>query len=246
MFELNEEISFHWCLGLCGDKCTPSEAMGLWSVLLFYATILLVTLLHSVWQHQNGTAEALTTSTTNSSADQNNEWAMLLALVMYFFTFAAGCLVWALGGTPWVHPFQMWPVQFLGSALLGICLIVFVTVHVQLGQNWSPIPEQKAQHQLVTDGIFAQARHPMYAVFLWAAIGTLLATINWVITCSVSGIVLVTLSRIQQEERILTRVFGERYLDYQRTVSALGPPWRCLGFDRELHSHRHGDYHPID
>jgi protein-S-isoprenylcysteine O-methyltransferase Ste14 len=65
----------------------------------------------------------------------------------------------------------------------------------------------------------------MYAVFLWASIGTLLATLNWVIAWCVFGLVLVTLRRIDTEERILVDAFGGQYLEYRRRVSALGPPW---------------------
>ena len=77
----------------------------------------------------------------------------------------------------------------------------------------------------------------MYAVFLWAAIGTLLATLNWLIACCVCGFVVMTLRRIETEERILVELFGPHYLEYRRRVSALGPPWSCLGFDR-VHQER--------
>ena len=79
---------------------------------------------------------------------------------------------------------------------------------------------------------------PMYAAFLWAAVGTLLATLNWLIAWCVFGLVLLTLRRIETEERILIELFGARYLEYRRRVSALGPPWRCLGYDAELGGYR--------
>ena len=73
----------------------------------------------------------------------------------------------------------------------------------------------------------------MYAVFVWATIGTLLATLNWLFAWCVSGLVMLTLRRIETEERILIGLFGARYLEYRERVPALGPgPWCCLGFDR--------------
>ena len=72
----------------------------------------------------------------------------------------------------------------------------------------------------------------MYAVILWAFVGTLLATLNWLIAWCVFGSVLITLRRIETEERILVGLFAGRYLEYRRRVSALGPPWQFLGFDR--------------
>jgi len=110
----------------------------------------------------------------------------------------------------------------------------FVAVHVALGANWSPEPEAKTQHKLVTGGVFRWARHPMYAVFLWASIGTLLATLNWLIALPPLGLAIMMLCRIETEERILVELFDSAYLEYRCRVSALGPPWCCLGFDREL------------
>ena len=85
----------------------------------------------------------------------------------------------------------------------------------------------------------------MYAIFLWGAIGTLLATLNWLIAWCVFGSVLVTLRRIPTEERILTELFGERYLQYCRRVPALGHPWRFLGFDSEMTPAATREYHVI-
>ena len=74
----------------------------------------------------------------------------------------------------------------------------------------------------------------MYAVFLWAALATLLATLNWVIAWCVFGSVVIAVRRIETEERMLVDLFGRHYLEYRQQVSALGPPWGCLGFDGEI------------
>jgi hypothetical protein len=131
---------------------------------------------------------------------------------------------------------QVWWLQLIGAAVLVTCSVLFVRVHKDMGDSWSPEPEQKANHvhKLVTHGTFRWARHPMYAVFLWAVTGTLLSTLNLVVTLCVSGVIPVMLRRIKTEERILVELFGGDYLDYRRRVSALGPPWCCLGFDGEM------------
>ena len=77
----------------------------------------------------------------------------------------------------------------------------------------------------------------MYAIFLWASVGTLLST-------PASGCrvdrhrprLRHAAGRIETEERILISLFGAEYLEYMRTVSALGLPWGCLGFDRGAHA----------
>ena len=236
----DEEIGIWWCLGDTW-RCTPAEAIGLWSSVLFYVTMLIVTIIHGVTQHNTGTADRNEEATRRHTApDVGDDFAVLCWVMIWFFTFTAGCLMWATAGVRWVHPVQIWPIQLIGSAMLVACTFLFVAAHIDMGENWSPEPEQKARHKLVTHGTFRWARHPMYAVFLWAAIGTLLATQNWLIAWIVSGVVVLTTRRIETEERILIELFGAQYVEYRRHVSALGPPWSCLGFDRELPAHLGG------
>ncbi len=242
----NEEIVSGWCFGLTW-RCTPSEAIGLWSVLLFYSTVVIVTGIHLVAQKQNGNGNGTIGSgsggyshhirnnlrSTSTAAD--DDVLLLCSFLIYFFGLVVGCLFWALSLTlndndangnahphHLVHPFQIWQVQLLGSSILLTCLILFIVVHIDLGKNWSPIPEKKARHELVTDGIYQYARHPMYAIFLWAAVGTFAATLNFVISWCVLGLVFITLRRIETEERIMVDLFGEEYIEYRKRVSALG------------------------
>ena len=47
--------------------------------------------------------------------------------------------------------------------LIALCSAIgYGWVHVALGNNWSPILEIRANHQLVTSGPFRLVRHPMY------------------------------------------------------------------------------------
>lgn len=66
------------------------------------------------------------------------------------------------------------------------------------------------------------------------ALGNLLATLNWLIARCFLGFVLVTLRRIDTEDRILVNLFGDQDLNYRKRLSARGPPWYCLGYDREM------------
>lgn len=233
MMAEEEIISTMWCCGLAW-RCTTSEAIGIWSVILFYSSIAIVSVVHvAMLQSRRHEAVGENTTPNNNSGYSyyDDDFGFLLALLVYFFTFAAGCLVWVIN-PHWVHPLQIWQIQILGSVVMFICLFLFVRVHIEMGDNWYPIPNTPPQ--LVTNGVFRYARHPMYAIFIWASIGTMLATLNLVITWCVSGIVLVTLPRIKTEERILVDFFGDRYIEYQRHVPSLGTPWQCLGFDGEL------------
>ena len=208
---MDDVISNVWCCGLTW-RCTPFEAIGIWSVILFYSSILIVTCVHFMILRN----DAITTSSSRQRATResdDDDFGLLIWLVIYFFTFTLGCLLWAVNPL-WVHPIQIWQIQILGSAVLVLCFCLFIKVHIDMGDTWYPIPN--APPELVTHGIFRYARHPMYAIFIWAAISTLLATLNWVIAWCVVGTVMVTLRRIKTEELLLIELFGERYVEYQR------------------------------
>lgn len=229
----DDEIGFWWCLGATW-RCTPAESIGLWSVILFYTTVTFVTIIHQFSQTATHYMDETRRQARNATTDAGDDFGTLCTFMIYFFSFAAGNLLWALAGVRAVHPVQIWQIQLLGSAALIACTFLFIVVHVNMGENWSPEADGKAPEQLVTHGVFRYARHPMYAVFLWAAISTLLATLNWLIAWCVFGMCLMTLRRIETEERILVGLFGSQYVEYRTRVSALGPPWRCLGFDRHV------------
>ena len=221
----DREISRWWCAG-CTWRCTPSEAAGLWSVALFYTAVVGGTAIHSIAQSQDGTAGRNEAVTRQHTADAGGDGRTVCVFVVYFFSLAAGSLLWALGGVIWVHPVQVYQVQLIGAEILAGCTALFLAVHVDMGDNWSPEPEAKERHALVTTGAFGWARHPMHAVFVYATIGTLLATLNWLFAWCVSGLVVMTFGRIETEERILIALFGARYLEYCQRVPALGPgPW---------------------
>lgn len=234
----NDEVAMYWCLGLTW-RCTRSEMIGIWSVLFFYTSALLITFIHLL---ANPTSNAISSSraspppaTAYSHRRTNDDdYKSLCMLLGYFFTFVLGCLLWVTVGVQAVHPVQIWQVQLLGVGLLMLCTVLFAISHLNMGDNWSPVPERKDNHQLVTAGLFRFARHPMYAILLWATVGTLLATLNWLIAWIVLGFAGFTIRRIETEEHIMVELFGDRYKEYRQQVSALGPPWGCLGYDKGL------------
>ncbi len=92
---------------------------------------------------------------------------------------------------------------------IGVALILWATVwHIwakaSIRTMWSDAIEIKADHQLITTGPFAIARHPMYASLLLWCWGASLAMFNW-ITLALTTVVLLPLMivRAKAEERSL-------------------------------------------
>lgn len=229
---MDNEISTNYCLGAT-YRCTPYEATGIWLLILFYIAVSVVTAVHHCIQKPLSDDHH-----RQQSGSEARDLMLVCCLVVYFFTLAGGSLLWVLLGTRAVHPVQNMVCQFIGSVILLTCIIVFVTVHLSLGENWTPAGQACRSRKLVTSGLYQWCRHPMYSCFLWANIGTLLATLNWVITlCLVP--VLIPLLAIKTEEQVLIERFGSQYLEYCEEVSALGYPWCCLGFDGNKREMRH-------
>lgn len=78
---------------------------------------------------------------------------------------------------------------------------------------------------LVTDGIYAWLRNPMYvgATLLLAGLGILLAS-DWMLVMTVLFIPVIHFGVVKREERYLEAKFGEPYRRYMATVPRYGWP----------------------
>ena len=83
------------------------------------------------------------------------------------------------------------------------------------------MPEVLEGHALVTTVLFAWARHPMYAVFLYVPLSVYLATLSPVLALTFLFVLVLTLictNRIPEEEGILVGLFGDEYREYRQSV----------------------------
>jgi protein-S-isoprenylcysteine O-methyltransferase Ste14 len=122
------------------------------------------------------------------------------------------------------YPFRPWQ-AWLGAAVAVAALVMFALTHKALGRNWSVSLEIREKHKLITSGVYARVRHPMYTAFwLWAVAQALLLP-NWF--AGLSGIVgfgTLYAFRVAHEERLMIEAFGEEYRAYmERTARLL--PW---------------------
>lgn len=111
-----------------------------------------------------------------------------------------------------------------GAILFAASLLILWRAHADLGGNFSVLVEIQQRHGLVTDGIYAVVRHPMYTHHLLFSLAQLLVLQNWVVACfAVGSFVLVYVVRIPAEEKLLLEEFGERYLHYMRRTGRVLP-----------------------
>jgi protein-S-isoprenylcysteine O-methyltransferase Ste14 len=115
--------------------------------------------------------------------------------------------------------------SYLGIAADLASVWLFYRTHRDLGRNWSVSLDLRERHTLVTTGIYAMIRHPMYAGFWLMALAQALLLPNWVAgPAGLVGFGLLFFGRVGREEEMMITAFGDEYRTYmQRTARVV--PW---------------------
>lgn len=141
-------------------------------------------------------------------------WGMILLPLGYLFE---GWFV------AWDYPFRSTN-AWIGTFIYGLSTILLWMSHTALGVQWSPTLEIKKHHRLVTSGIYAYVRHPMYAAFWGYAVGQAFLLPNWVAGFSgIIGFGLLYFVRFRREERMMVEKFGDEYIRYSLRTGRLIP-----------------------
>ncbi len=107
------------------------------------------------------------------------------------------------------------PVQVAGFAVFAGGVAIRSLAIYQLGHFHSPMVEIKADHRVVSHGLYALVRHPSYLGAVVAMTGIGMAMANWyslaVIPCAAF---IGYLYRMQAEESLLMDTLGDAYREY--------------------------------
>ena len=114
-------------------------------------------------------------------------------------------------------------VQYCGSAITAVGLLIAVWARVHLGRYWSGIITLKEGHRLIRTGPYRLVRHPVYTGLLIAVIGSAMAVGTWDALIGIAVILLAFIFKLRREESLLTGEFGEEYLAFKRETPALVP-----------------------
>lgn len=119
--------------------------------------------------------------------------------------------------------------QSIGILLTGVAtgavfLWLFRRSHKDLGRNWSVTLEVREGHQLVTGGVYAYVRHPMYASFLLWGLAQALLIPNWIAgLAGLAAVVALYAVRQSREEAMMRQTFGAEYDAYCARTKRLVP-----------------------
>jgi protein-S-isoprenylcysteine O-methyltransferase Ste14 len=110
-----------------------------------------------------------------------------------------------------------------GLVLLLFSSAIAFMANREIGANWSPSIKKTEDQTLVTTGIYAMIRHPLYLSGLILLIGTnIYFGCRWA-WLGVALMILVILLRIPFEEKRLEERFGEAYRAYKQHTKAIIP-----------------------
>jgi protein-S-isoprenylcysteine O-methyltransferase Ste14 len=148
-----------------------------------------------------------------------SKWGILIQCLAFFATGFGGLVQTLPPGSP-----RALIDGALVAALMLLAVLMFTAAARAMGANWSIVARMREDHELVTGGIFAWLRHPIYtamAAFLLAmaiAFGHLAILI---VTAPV--FVIGTWIRVREEERLLHAQFGPAYEAYAGRVKRFLP-----------------------
>lgn len=106
------------------------------------------------------------------------------------------------------------PLQVTGATLIILGFVLFIWALIDLGNSWRLGIDEARPGTLVTGGVYALSRHPIYLFFHLYFAGTFL--INGTIPLLILAIVLGLILHAQalQEEQFLNQIHGPAYRAY--------------------------------
>ena len=121
------------------------------------------------------------------------------------------------------YPNPVWLVV-LGVILAAFGIWLFWRSHADLGRNWSPVLELRESHWLVTNGVYARVRHPMYSAILLITAAQAAFIGNWI--AGPAGLIAFTIlyiDRVGAEEKMMAQRFGTDWTRYVARTGRLLP-----------------------
>jgi protein-S-isoprenylcysteine O-methyltransferase Ste14 len=104
--------------------------------------------------------------------------------------------------------------QWIGIAILFIALVWIAVAQHQMSNSWRIGIDEKNKTDLITTGVFAISRNPIFLGMLFTLFGLFLVIPNAIsFTVLITGIIVVQV-QVRLEEEFLTRLHGQNYVDY--------------------------------
>ena len=113
--------------------------------------------------------------------------------------------------------------EAIGLSLCYLGLLIACWSRYLLGKNWSVSVQKKEEHELIKNGTYRLIRHPIYSGLILMFLGNAIIVGRW---RGLIGVLIVFISfwfKLKKEEKWMTDLFGNKYLEYILNTKALVP-----------------------
>jgi protein-S-isoprenylcysteine O-methyltransferase Ste14 len=120
-----------------------------------------------------------------------------------------GMTVWLamhVGSVAWT------PVKMVGGVMAAAGVVLLLVARMQLGASFSVAAKAK---KLVTTGLYAKIRNPIYVFSAMFLVGLVIVSERWLLLVPIAVLVPVQMVRVRKEEAVLEAAFGEEYVRYK-------------------------------
>ncbi len=154
------------------------------------------------------------------------------AVALLFLASIAGLAVAPAVGVAW-STLDAAGYAVAGAVLAGVGIALCVVAQLDMGDSWRIGVDVAARTDLVTGGLFASVRNPIYSAMLVASTGIALLVPNgWSVGALLVLVVALELQVRCVEEPFLRRVHGDAYRAYAATAGRFVPGVGTLGGSR--------------
>ena len=127
----------------------------------------------------------------------------------------------------WPGPFSFSTPAYISYTLYGLAgigaMILLIAV-LQLNSTLSPFPTPRSSGQLITNGLYAHVRHPIYSGILLLAFGLALATGSFFRLLISLLLLLLFYYKSSYEEKLLEKHYPD-YADFKNSRGRFSPKW---------------------
>jgi len=130
----------------------------------------------------------------------------------YFYTVFAAAFDW-----PTVSKqefFHSGTISWIGVLLCLMGLLLFVLSLVSFGKSFRVGIDTEYPDKLVTTGVFAIVRNPIYVAFWIVLFGQVLVFPNWILIAYLGAATWLFHRQVLREEEYLNEHYGQEYVDY--------------------------------
>jgi protein-S-isoprenylcysteine O-methyltransferase Ste14 len=137
------------------------------------------------------------------------------ALFYFYLVFAAAFHFPTVSSQQFFHSeIVSWVGVFF--CIAGLLLILWSLV--SFGQSFRIGIDTEHPNKLITSGVFAFSRNPIYVAFAFVLLGQFLVFSNWIVLVYMGAAVWLFHRQVSLEEEYLKKHYGQEYLDYCNVV----------------------------